>query len=87
LKGKFTHAVKLFLQRHSDYRFAFLNSGQDFFDAFDFDEESQAAADRLRAERGIVLGDGFLVVEENLDAAVDDGAEDVGRRSGTVMVA
>ena len=36
LKREFAHAVEQFLDRHRNFRFAFLECGQDFLDALHF---------------------------------------------------
>lgn len=78
-KGEFAHAAELIFHRHGDLRAVLLHSHEEILDPLHFKEQSEAATDRLDAERGIIFGDGFVVVEENFHAVGDYGAEDVRR--------
>src|ERR1700683_297954 len=74
-KAKFAYPTKLLFQRHGDLGAAFRDGGQHLVDSFHFHEERKAGADEFGAERGIVFGNGFLVVEGNLPTAGRDRAE------------
>lgn len=79
-EGELAHAIELIFHWHGDLCAVLLHSLEEIFELFDFNEQSEAAADGLGAESGIVLSDGFLVVEENLHAVRCYGAEDIRRR-------
>ena len=83
LKCKFAHAVELGFEGHDNLGAGRIDRLQDLFNALAFEEERKRATERIAGERGIVLADRFLVVEENLDPSpVGDGCEDIGRAVG-----
>ena len=70
--------MKLLFRRHGDLGAAFLDGGRHLVDSFPlqyFNKEGTAAADRFGAERRIIFGDRFLVVEETLHTAGRGRAE------------
>ena len=78
-KREFAHAVELIFHRHGDLRAVLLHSHEEILDPLHFNEQSEAATDLLGAERGIIFGDDFVVVEENFHAVGDYGAEHIRR--------
>jgi hypothetical protein len=58
----------LLLHGHGDFGGAFLHGCHNLFNPFHFNEQRKAAADGFRAECGVIFGDSFLVVEEDLDS-------------------
>src|ERR1035441_8522346 len=78
LEREFPHAIKLVGDWHGNLRARFLDLIEYVLKIVDLNVEGETRAD-CSGEFRMFRGNGFLVVEKNLDCSVGDGGEDIWR--------